>query len=152
MRKVKTATEVILDNCIPEPNTGCWLWTGYVNNRGYGQANFKNKFYPAHRLSLKAFDDIDLPSGSAVLQVDHMCRERSCVNPRHLRIVNPITNVLSKASKCIAKINKTKTHCKFGHAFTPTNTYRRENWGESGRQCKACTDRRRRERIERLRH
>lgn len=63
-----------------EPNTGCWLWSGAVNNRGYGQIGRDGKIVLAHRVSL------EIHSGSVAANdhVLHRCDTPPCVNPDHL--------------------------------------------------------------------
>ena len=65
---------------IPEPNTGCWLWTGYANSQGYGRTRFDGKTQPAHRVSLAL---AGVPATAPF--VLHSCDTPSCVNPQHLR-------------------------------------------------------------------
>lgn len=69
------------DNYIPEPNSGCWLWTGPINRiippyGGYGRFNKE----AAHRYSFRKFKG-EIPTGKLVL---HKCDVRGCVNPDHL--------------------------------------------------------------------
>lgn len=52
--------------------------------------------------------------------IDHLCRNRRCVNPTHMEVVTPNENWRRGASP--VGINARKTHCKHGHEFTPENT------------------------------
>lgn len=112
--------------------TGCWQWTGSVNRGGYGQFAFGRRTNGhmrnalAHRASY-AIHVGAIPDG---LEIDHLCRNRLCVNPTHLEPVDRKTN----ASRSI-HANSVKTHCVKGHEFTPENTYRRPN---GRRYCAAC--------------
>lgn len=78
-----------------EPNTGCWLWTGYVNQDGYGHFNIGGRIEKAHRV---AYSDAkgEIPSGYLVL---HKCDQPSCVNPDHLRIGTDVENGDDKARR-----------------------------------------------------
>lgn len=73
------------DKCIPEPNTGCWLWTGSMWGNGYGQVRANNKIRFAHRAAYElARGPIPKGDGYHGTCVLHRCDVRCCVNPDHL--------------------------------------------------------------------
>lgn len=59
----------------------CWLWTGCVNEDGYGTFSYDGKVRKAHRAAYAMFVG-PIPDG---LEIDHKCRTRNCVNPDHLQ-------------------------------------------------------------------
>lgn len=64
----------------PEPISGCWLWTGYQHNSGYGQFTYGKNYELAHRVSYRLLVG-PIPTGLTIL---HRCDVRLCVNPDHL--------------------------------------------------------------------
>lgn len=117
-------TERIERLSMPEPNSGCWLWVGRVDQCGYGMAwNDGRDNRSAHRLSYEAFVG-PIPEG---FELDHKCRTRCCVNPSHLE---PVTHAINMARG----LNARKTHCKCGLPLSGDNVYS----GKNGRNCRAC--------------
>lgn len=108
---------------------GCWLWTGYIANSGYSTTSIGGKSVLGHRVS--AFlHGIIAPAGSVI---DHVCRNRICVNPDHLRVVTMKQNALEN-SVGQARRNALKTRCKNGHPFSGDNLMVSKN----GRRCRTC--------------
>lgn len=66
-----------------QPNdAGCWIWQGYVRPNGYGYFRTPDDTF-AHRISWRLHRG-EIPAG---LELDHLCRVKSCVNPEHLEAV-----------------------------------------------------------------
>jgi len=117
----------------PEPNTGCWLWSGAISGGGYGQFSIKRKIQYAHRVSYVHFVG-PIPSG---LEIDHLCRTRSCVNPDHLEPVTRRENTKrGNLFKVLAAQKAAITHCPRGHPYSGDNLYRYPSDGRRG--CRAC--------------
>lgn len=113
---------------VPEPNSGCWIWTGFVNPDGYAMcSNIR-----VHRFSYE--ENVEpIPHG---LVIDHKCRVRCCVNPDHLECVTSGENVLRGIGP--TAINANKTHCKYGHDLDENNTRVRFREGRVRRECRVC--------------
>lgn len=112
---------------IPEPNSGCWLWIGTLEKTtGYGRFMYGT----AHVWSYTKFVGPIKPG----LEIDHLCRMRSCVNPKHLEAVTPRVNVLR--GEGVAAINARKTHCPAGHTLTGSNL---RVDADRRRHCKLCS-------------
>jgi hypothetical protein len=129
----RKARESVWQRISPEPNSGCWLWTGSVNKAGYGLFWTGAAQRLAHRCSYELHVG-PIPAG---LTLDHLCRVRCCVNPDHLEPVTQGDN--ARRSPIIGirsgELQRSKTHCPKGHAYTGENLIIRENgW----RRCRAC--------------
>lgn len=109
--------------------TGCWKWTGYIKSNGYGTVGIGTREQGkdhAHRFVYSRLV-ASIPEG---LEIDHLCRNRSCVNPTHMRLVSHAENM-----RVARNWNREKTHCKHGHEFTEDNT---GITAQGFRFCKAC--------------
>ena len=112
----------------PMALNGCILWNGPLTENGYALLNFKGKRLFAHRQAFELRYG-PLPRG---LQLDHLCRVRHCVNPKHCEIVTPRENTLRGVGPSAR--NARKTHCDYGHLFSVENTKIRNGW----RVCREC--------------
>lgn len=118
-------------NKIEVDANGCWLWIAYLDRDGYGRfRDAKSKKVYAHRFSYEYFCGL-IQEG---MVIDHICRVRNCVNPKHLRCVSVRDNVL-KNSRSKQALNKVKTVCKNGHSFNSENTGTDKR---GDRYCKQC--------------
>jgi hypothetical protein len=125
----------------------CWLWTGSLHPRtGYGRLRLGTQGSPtvnAHRAAYMLLVG-PVPEG---LYIDHLCRNRACVNPAHLEPVTNAENVLRGSS--FAAANARKTHCPQGHLYDEPNTVLIDGRWRRCRACKSEADLRRRQRGKR---
>ena len=89
---------------------GCFIWQGSLDRDGYGTFYFMKKARRAHRVAYY-FANGSIPDE---MVIDHICRNRNCVNPEHLRCITKTQNTLEN-SNSVGAINKMKQFCKFGH-------------------------------------
>lgn len=108
----------------------CWEWTG-TRSLGYGRFMVSNDRHMtwAHRAAWELLVG-PIPDG---LQLDHLCRNRGCVNPDHLEPVTSRLNTLRSPIGAGAKARV--THCPAGHEYTAENTRRSKR---NQRTCRAC--------------
>ena len=110
-------------------DNGCWEWLSAKRKAGYGLFSVSGHQQYAHRFSYERFRGL-IPSH---LQIDHLCRNTSCVNPAHLEVVTSHENTARGNGQ--SALNMRKTECKAGHLFTEDNTYYTR---DQRRQCRAC--------------
>lgn len=108
----------------------CWPWQAGDRGNGYGQYWLNGKTLYAHRVAV----ELDGRSIAPGLVIDHICRNRLCCNPSHLRIVTRAVNNVEN-SESVSAICAAKTHCPAGHSYSEENTRRRKN---GSRECREC--------------
>jgi len=113
------------------PETACWEWTACKNEDGYGLFFNGETIVRAHVWGYEYHRD-EVPRE---MELDHLCRSRSCVNPRHLEIVTHKENMFRARDK------SRRSHCKKGHEFSPENVYVYNIKGRIDRidrRCRTC--------------
>ena len=110
------------------PTTGCWNWTGKLDN-GYGRISWKGKQTRIHRLFyVWKFGDIPVWRSKKDKEIDHLCNNRACCNPDHLQLVSNRINVYRGVGP--TAVNHNKTLCVHGH----DSLY----WIGNRRRCREC--------------
>lgn len=113
----------------------CIVWTGCIDRSGYGMFCGDEKFsVKAHRYIYEKTHGL-IPPG---LQIDHLCRNRACVNTAHLQSVTQQENMRRGCG--VAVLNAAKTRCGNGHEYAGRNLISYRNM----RYCRACMNERNR--------
>lgn len=128
-----------IQNNINVSPDGCWTWALALTRDGYAQMKIDGVQKYAHRVSYE-LNIAPIPDG---LQIDHLCRNRACVNPAHLEPVTLQEN-LRRSQLVLSTANAAKSHCPAGHEYDLGNTYSDRR---GRRSCRACQ----RERMRRTR-
>lgn len=115
----------------------CWEWVGRLSVYGYGMFDSRTihkskRIWMAHRISYALFRNLELMEDNVL---DHLCRNRKCVNPEHLEIVSRRENVIR--GNTIARKHMLTTHCPKGHEYTMDNLLK-ANLRRGQRCCREC--------------
>lgn len=118
---------------------GCWRWTGNKASNGYGYVSRGRALSKvvAHRV-VYTMHRGPIPDG---LILDHLCRNRGCVNPAHLEPVTTRENNLRGFGT--SGVHARQTHCAHGHEFTTENTKIRKTGARACRTCMRRNDQKR---------
>lgn len=118
-----------------ENPSGCWVWQGRIDRGGYGRCAHFRKETLAHRFAYAwLVGPIPRGRGKNIPVVDHICKNRKCCNPLHLRLVSNERNILNSESPAI--VNRRKTHCVRGHVLPEPRRVGKH--GKLMRTCKVC--------------
>lgn len=117
----------------------CWPWIASLHGDGYGQFNTGRRIINAHIFAYDVQTGTEIPAG---LHHDHLCRNPTCMNARHLEGVTQATNNLRGIGA--PAVHARKTHCIHGHPFHGTNLYL-DGPRRAHRNCLTCKRRRGRE-------
>ena len=115
---------------VSQDQSGCWVWQACLVD-GYGQLRRAGRRHYAHRL---AYEELVGPVTMPAL--DHLCRNRACVNPAHLEQVTHRDNLLR--GDTFTAHNANKTHCYRGHPLSGENLLIRQMKNGMGRVCREC--------------
>lgn len=113
-----------------KPVGDCLEWQGYVEPKGYGTITRNKKSKRVHRCTYEMVKG-KIKKG---LVLDHLCRNKICVNPDHLEPVTDGVNVLRGIGLAAKYARRNK--CKHGHLFNESNTYFEPN--KKARRCRKC--------------
>jgi hypothetical protein len=97
--------------------TPCHIWIACKDDKGYGNFSVNNRMKRAHRVSYATYHRKEIPPS---LQIDHLCRINSCINPSHLEVVTLRKNVIRGASSIL---HKNKTSIFTGVSLSPRNKW-----------------------------
>lgn len=115
---------------VRQDKLGCWMWTA-AKIHGYGA------YFPVHKQTGRAhriaYEALVGPVNAE--SIDHLCRERACVNPAHLEPCSNRENTLRGYGP--SAINARKSYCKRGHPFAEDVIYR-EPRRPNSRTCRSC--------------
>lgn len=89
----------------------CWEWTSARSPKGYAAYWLDGRNRQAHRLAWRSMVG-PIPAG---LVIDHLCRNRGCVNPSHMELVTPRENQRRGLQGVM------HTHCPKGHELSADN-------------------------------
>lgn len=128
---VKTYAFDVISKRIFIDDSQCWNWQGHITDKCYSVISVMDHQYYGHRLSFAVFIGV-IPEN---LTIDHLCKNRKCINPTHMEVVTRAENALRGESSPAQ--NARKLFCKRGHVLQPIQEHRRDN-NSAKRHCPIC--------------
>lgn len=127
--------EWLYGQLVPDPDTGCLLWTAGKDGKGYGRVNLDGRSRLVHTVTWE-LDNGAVPDG---LELDHVrargCVHRHCANTAHLEPVTHAENLRrAQVIEHLAELRRSITHCPRNHPYDEANTY---TW-HGMRRCRTC--------------
>ena len=115
-----------------EKVNGCWNWLGHITKKGYGRFDRFGKRVMVHRYF---YENLVGPILKG-LEIDHLCRNRKCMNPKHLE---PVTHRENLRREWIVRIKNTP-NCKYGHPYLGNNLniVTNKKLNKTFRTCRMC--------------
>lgn len=122
-------------------STPCLIYEGALGGNGYGQTYIgsrldgtrRNQF--VHRVVWEHFNGA-IPDG---MQIDHLCRQKTCCKLSHLEVVTPAENWMRTTGPATTRARAAAvTHCPLGHEYTPENTRWKDTRGYQTHSCRTC--------------
>jgi len=110
----------------------CWVWTAATAGKGYGKFWVAGRLLHAHRFSYELLR-APIPEG---LTIDHLCRNKLCVNPAHMEVVTRGENSRRGGGGAASGRHKRSLReCSNGHEYTLDNVYLNRR---GHRECRTC--------------
>lgn len=131
-KRGRGVSERVAERFAPGDPDACWVWRGSVSPLGYGRFHYvlagRTVYGMAHRLVYEMAVG-EIPAG---MDIDHLCRNRRCVNPGHLEPVTHRENCRRGAAD-----RPPRKACRNGHRMTEANTFRTDR-NPAHRRCREC--------------
>ena len=130
-RYYKISAEIRFWKKVKKTDT-CWIWIGAKSEQGYGRFIAQSgRVLQAHRFAYELMNGV-IPEG---MELDHLCKNPSCVNPSHLEVVTHAENIVRSMAGKVNNPQTIKTHCPSGHPYDELNTYLNK---QGKRECRIC--------------